>query len=151
MTAQHSPSPAFDSLVGQLRDDGIAFGADNPVNEVLEADLARALAEVTGEGTAPGQTHVVVLEHTPPMVADLRDLAQDLLLQGDADTVLIRTPHVAIGVSDTLNRSQVEVGQHAMVQQADYAEGVRQFVAAAAEASVPWGWLQPWRRLWHLP
>ena len=115
----------------------MAFGAEVPVDAVWEAGLAKAAADVAA--TEAGDLDLVVLSGTPPMVADLRDAAQDLLLAGNADTVLIRTPQVAIGVSDTLTRAQVEVGERAMASAPDYVSGIHAFAAAADGVSVPWG------------
>ena len=123
-------------LEGQLAADGIAFGAENPVNGPVEAAMRDALDAASSAGQ--GHTGLVVLEHTPAHVPDLRDVAQDLLLAGDFDTVIVRTPQVALAVSDTLDRASIDAGQRAMVAESDYPQGVIAFVEAADSFHVPW-------------
>ena len=138
-SAHFSDGTDLADLVVQLRKDGIAFGADNPVNPALEADLLEALTDVGASGgSAADEVNIVVLEHTPQHVPQLRDLAQDLQIETGAETVLIRTPHAAVGVSDDLTRAQIEQGQRAMASQPDYADGVLAFFAEADGLSVPW-------------
>ena len=125
--------PPLDSLAAQLRQDGIALGDVAGPQDQLRADLARALAE------APGEAGVVVLDATPLHGAQLRDLAQDLQIETGLDTVLIRTPHLAIGVSEDYTRAQIEHAQRAMVAEPDYGTGVAQFFATAESFALPWG------------
>ena len=138
-TAHFSETADIAGLVAQLREDGIAFGTENPVNPVLESDLVQALADVAASGgPAADQVSIVVLEQTPDHVPQLRDLAQDLQLETGVETVLIRTPHAVAGGSDELTRAQIEQGQRAMAGQPDYADGVRAFFEAADGLSLPW-------------
>lgn len=124
----------LDPLTRQLRDNGVGFDHDAP--EQLEAALAEAVADAESElGSEIG---LVVMDQTPGSLADLRDLAQDLLYATGDQTVIIRTPQAAIAVSDELTRAQIEVGERAMVAQPDYAEGVRAFFSAANGFAVPW-------------
>lgn len=137
MTASQ-PNPAgldLPGLAAQLREDGVAFGDPAAVDPGLEADIAGALGQVRG-GERVG---VVVVDATPAGPAHLRDVAQDLQLETGLDTVIVRTPNLAIGVSEELTRAQVERGQAAMAVQPDYAAGVGDFYAAADGLSVPWG------------
>ena len=126
----------FQDLVSQLDSSAVAFGTDNPVNAELGAALRETLANADTAGFDP--VGIIVLEQTPPVVADLRDLAQDAAAETGLDTVLVRTPHAAIGVSDSLTRAQVERGERAMVAQRDYPAGVDAFVDAATSFSVNW-------------
>ena len=125
------------SLEAQLQEDGIAFGTDNPVNVPLEAAMRDALTQAPSDDM--GEAGLVVLEQTPPQIADLRDVAQDLLNGTGYDTVVVRTPNAAIAVSDSLSRAAIERGQTAMVAQPDYPQGVVAFVEAAQGHSVAWG------------
>lgn len=127
---------SLDSLLAQLATSPIAFGTDNPVNPALRADLEGALHAADVENLDPAG--VVVLEQTPARVADLRDLAQDLANSTDYGTVIVRTPQVAIGVSDHLNRAQIERGERAMVAEPDYADGLHAFARAADGVTVHW-------------
>ncbi len=125
------------ALLGQLAQSSVAFGTANPANERLGADLQGALHKEGAD--VLGDAGIVVLEQTPAHIPDLRDLAQDIAIGSDLDTVIVRTPHVAIGVSDTLTRAQIERGQRAMVAQPDYAVGLDAFVAEASEFGIAWG------------
>lgn len=127
--------PPIDSLAAQLRQDGIAFGDPAGPHYALRADLVRALDEAPGDGDAG----VVVLDATPLHGAQLRDLAQDLQIETGLGTVLIRTPHLAIGVSENYTRAEIEQAQRAMVAEPDYGAGVAQFFTRAEAFAVPWG------------
>lgn len=120
-------------IVSQLSSSSVAFGTDNPVNAALGPALEDALAEANLDPAG-----MIVLEQTPPVIADLRDLAQDAAAETGLDTVLVRTPQVAVGVSDSLNRAQVECGERAMAAEPDYVAGVHAFADAANLFSVNW-------------
>ena len=126
----------LEELVSQLASSSVAFGSDNPVNAELGAALEAALADANTVSFGPAG--MIVLEQTPPVVADLRDLAQDTAAETGLNTVLVRTPHVAVGVSDSLTRAQVERGERAMVAEPDYVVGVNAFTDAATSFSVNW-------------
>ena len=123
----------LEELVSQLASSSVAFGTDNPVNAELGPALEDALAEANLDPAG-----MIVLEQTPPVIADLRDLAQDAAAETGLDTVLVRTPQVAVGVSDSLTRAQVERGERAMVTEPDYVVGVNAFTDAANSFSVNW-------------
>ena len=123
----------LEELVSQLSSSSVAFGTDNPVNAALGPALEDALAEANLDPAG-----MIVLEQTPPVIADLRDLAQDAAAETGLDTVLVRTPQVAVGVSDSLNRAQVERGERAMAAEPDYVAGVHAFADAANLFSVNW-------------
>ena len=124
---------ALEDLVSQLASSPVAFGTDNPVNAELGPALQAALADASLDTAG-----MIVLEQTPPVIADLRDLAQDAAAETGLDTVLVRTPQVAVGVSDSLNRAQVERGERAMAAEPDYVAGVHAFADAAESFSVNW-------------
>ena len=126
----------LEELVSQLSSSSVAFGTDNPVNAELGAALEAALADANTVSFGPAG--MIVLEQTPPVIADLRDLAQDTAAETGLNTVLVRTPHVAVGVSDSLTRAQVERGERAMVAEPDYVAGVHAFNDAATSFSVNW-------------
>lgn len=126
----------LEELVSQLASSSVAFGSDNPVNAELGAALEAALADANTVSFGPAG--MIVLEQTPPVIADLRDLAQDAAAETGLDTVLVRTPQVAVGVSDSLNRAQVERGERAMVAEPDYVAGVHAFADAANGFSLNW-------------
>lgn len=120
----------FPSLAEQLRDSGAAFSREGEGAAQTREALEHLLDDATG---------IVILDHTPEHVPQLRDLAQDLANETGLDTVIVRTPHVAIGVSDTLTRAEVEEGQRAMAAQPDPVAGLTEFYAASQSLNVPWG------------
>ena len=124
---------ALEEIVSQLASSPVAFGTDNPVNAELGPALQAALADASLDPAG-----MIVLEQTPPVIADLRDLAQDAAAETGLDTVLVRTPQVAVGVSDSLTRAQVERGERAMAAEPDYVAGVHAFADAAESFSVNW-------------
>lgn len=130
------PETTLEELIAQLGASPVAFGTDNPVNDGLRGGLEGALDAPDTALIDPAA--VIVLEQTPKQVADLRDLAQDVAGQTDFDTVLVRTPHVAVGVSENLTRAQIERGQLAMVAEPDYVAGLHAFAAEAAGFHVNW-------------
>ena len=124
--SMHSADIDVSSLVHQLREDNIALQV---ANEDLENHVANALPENHG---------LVILEHTPPHIPDVRDLAQDLANEMGIDTVIVRTPDVAIAVSNSLTRAQVEQGERAMVAQPDYGDGLRAFLSTSTQTQPAW-------------
>lgn len=133
------PEADLDALSAQLRDGRVAFGTDNPVNESLAADLTQAMGNMDSTvSTDVGEMGVVVLETTPERPGDLRDIAQDLQNATGLDTVVVRTPHSAAAVSNSLSRAEIESGQLAMVAEPDYAVGLEAFAAEADGFAPPW-------------
>ena len=126
----------LEELVSQLSSSSVAFGTDNPVNAELAPALEAALADANTDAFDP--VGMIVLEQTPPVIADLRDLAQDAAAETGLDTVLVRTPHVAVGVSDSMTRAQVERGERTMAAEPDYVAGIHAFADAANAFTVNW-------------
>ncbi|SDS05232.1 DUF6676 family protein [Corynebacterium timonense] len=124
-------------LATQLEEDGIAFTAPHPATAPLEAHLEATLNAIDIDAIAP--IGVVVVEHTPERLADLRDVAQDLALATDYETVVVRSPGGAGIVSEHLTRAEIESGQRAMLAEQDYGEGLRAFVSEASSVAIPWG------------
>lgn len=124
------------ALSAQLMENKVAFGTDNPVNEALGHDVTRAIA--TAEDAGTGSLGVVVLESTWRHPAQLRDIAEDLRLSTDLDTIVVRTPNATAAASDTLTRAQVERGEYALISQPDYAVGVEAFGRQAEATVISW-------------
>lgn len=133
--------PRFESLAGQLSDDGIAFETVNDETGRLEQSLTTTL-EDAHEGAA-SDVGLVFLDSTPPHVPDLRDLAQDLHLATGIETIYIRTPDVAIATSEKFDRSALEAGQLASVQTLDYQDGVARFLEEASTQQLGWTLVLP--------
>lgn len=131
-----NPDPRFESLVGQLNSDGIAFETVNDGTGRLEQSLFRTL-EDAHEGTGHN-VGLVFLDSTPPHVPNLRDLAQDLHLATGIETIYIRTPDVAIAASEKFHRSALEAGQLAAVQANDCQDGVARFLQEVSTQQLSW-------------
>lgn len=131
-----NPDPRFESLVGQLNDDGIAFETFNDESDRLELSLTATLAD-TFESTG-ANVGLVFLDSTPAHIPNLRDLAQDLHLATGIETIYIRTPDVAIATSEKFHRSALEAGQLAAVQTHDYQDGVARFLQEASTQQLSW-------------
>lgn len=130
------PETTLDELIGQLETSAVAFGTDNPVNDDLRNGLESVLNSAEANIIDPAA--VVVLEQTPEKVALLRDLAQDIAHGTEYSTVLVRTPHTAVGVSEELSRAQIETGERAMMSHADYVQGLEAFIGDAGVFSPMW-------------
>lgn len=124
----------IDALREQLASRPVAFETDNPVNEQLGRDLTPAVESVADSG----RVGMIVLETVPERRGDLRDIAQDVQLATDLDTVIARTPMSVSVVSDSMSRAQIERAEVAMVQEPDYTRGVELFAAEAHSYSPQW-------------
>lgn len=129
----------LDVLECQLRNTGVAFGTGAGSDTELAEQLTGAIHDVVNvAGLNAEQVGVVVLGHVAAPAPDIRDVAQDLQHATGLDTVLLRTPDVAVGVSEEFTRAQVEVGERAMASQPDYASGVSAFFHAARDFEPAW-------------
>lgn len=119
-------------LAAQLAAGRVAF--ERPLDDVPA--ITAAVTSTQSRGT--GSLGFAALETTPERPGDLRDIAQDLQLATDLNTVIVRTPHATAAVSDTLSRAQIETGEQALIAEPDYALGVEAFGQQAAEFAVNW-------------
>ncbi len=128
----------IDDLSRQLAEDSVAFGSFVPVEQVssLEPGLIDAVSHAEQSGF--GSLGVVVLEHTPPHTPDLRDVAQDLLLGTDVDTVIVRAPESGAIVSDVHPRGAIEAAQYPFLGNPDIVGGVFGFIDDVNGWSVNW-------------
>ena len=128
----------IDDLSRQLAEDSVAFGSFVPVEQVssLEPGLIDAVSHAEQSGF--GSLGVVVLEHTPPHTPDLRDVAQDLLLGTDVDTVIVRAPESGAVVSDVHSRGAIEAAQYPFLGNPDIVGGVFGFIDDVNGSSADW-------------
>ncbi|WKD57647.1 hypothetical protein CAPI_05480 [Corynebacterium capitovis DSM 44611] len=124
------------SLESQLEEDGVAFADTAPVNTGIEASVLRALSST--DVSSLGSVGFVALAATPEQPADMRDIAHDLSSATGLDTVVVRTPDVAMAVSSKLTRAQVERAQVAMVKEKEYGASVTAFAQASRHETTPW-------------
>ena len=128
----------IDDLSRQLAEDSVAFGSFVPVEQVssLEPGLIDAVSHAEQSGF--GSLGVVVLEHTPPHTPDLRDVAQDLLLGADVDTVIVRAPESGAIVSDVHSRSAIESAQYSFLGDPDVVGAAHRFIDDVTGAGITW-------------
>lgn len=124
-------------LSGQLADNGVAIGSVAEQYPTMEGELAEVMdqAEVEGFGAAG----IAVLDHTPENAADLRDIAQELLMAGELDTVIVRAPASGAIVSDIHSRAEIESAQWRFLGDSDYVAATRTLIEDINSAGISWG------------
>lgn len=129
-------------LAAELEEDLVAMGAATGEQyPTLEPDLI-GVATGAGEGDF-GSLGVVVLDETPAMSSDLRDIAQDLLDSTSLDTIVVRAPASGAVVSDVHSRAALEAGQHELLGTVDFVAGTESLVRSVTESGVSSiDWLQ---------
>lgn len=130
----------IDALARDLEDDAVAMGvAMREQHPAMEEELSR-IAEEAANGEF-GTLGYVVLDSTPAVTADLRDIAQELVNTTSFDTVAVRSPGSGAVVSDIHTRASLEAAQHEMLGSPDYIEGASLLVrdvTASPLASIDW-------------
>ncbi|GAB3591463.1 hypothetical protein CFAEC_07400 [Corynebacterium faecale] len=139
----------IDALARDLEDDAVAMG---PETGALYPTLEEELIRVTDDAIDGdfGSLGYVVLDTTPAMTADLRDIAQELLNETSLDTVAVRAPGSGAVVSDIHSRAALESAQHEMLGTTDYVEGASLLIRNVTESGVSamdWGQVTIWLAL----
>ncbi|MEZ2121289.1 MULTISPECIES: DUF6676 family protein [unclassified Corynebacterium] len=123
-------------IVEDLADDDVAIGSLGAEHPGLESALSNVIDDARQSGF--GELRFVFLDSAPAMSADQRDIAQDLLMDTGADTVIVRSPAGGAVVSDNHSRAAIESAQVDLFQNPDLVEGTRTFVNDLDGAIVPW-------------
>lgn len=123
----------IDDLARQLEEDSVAVGENH---EGLEPALLDAVDHA--ESGEFGSLGIVVLDHTPPHTADLRDIAQELQLATELGTVLVRTPSSGAVVSEVHTRAELESAQHPLLGNPDIPVATHQFIDQVNAAGINW-------------
>lgn len=122
-------------LASELGDDAVSMGERTGSQfPTLEHDLINAVS--TAESSDFGSLGIVVLDDTPVVTSDLRDIAQELLMQSDLDSVIVRAPLSGAVVSDVHSRAALESGQHDMLGTTDYVLGTELLVQGVTDSWV---------------
>lgn len=136
----------IDALSRDLERDAVAMGqVTGEQHPELEASLIETVGAV-GEGDF-GSLGYVVLDTTPPVTADLRDIAQELLDATSLETIVVRAPGSGAVVSEVHSRASLESAQHEMLQTFDYVEGASLLVRDVTESpvgNIDWGQFMVW-------
>lgn len=128
----------LDDLTRQLDEDAVAFGVFVPGEKAADLEPGLLDAVARAEGTDFGSLGFVVLERTPPHTADIRDVAQELLMATDVDTVIVRAPHSGAVVSETHSRAALEVAQYPFLGNPDIVGATHRFVDDVSAAAASW-------------
>lgn len=125
-------------LTRQLDEDSVAFGPFMPAErvDVLEPGLIDAVAHADSSGF--GSLGVVVLDFDTAHAPDVRDVAQDLLLASDLETVIVRTPGSGAIVSEVHTRADIESAQYRFLGNPDIVGGVFGFIDDVNATSISW-------------
>lgn len=124
-------------LSGQLADNRVAIGAVAEEYPTMEGELAEVMGQAEAEGF--GATGIALLDHTPEQPADLRDIAQELLMAGELDTVIVRAPASGAIVSDIHSRAEIESAQWRFLGDSDYVAATRTLIDEINSAGISWG------------
>ena len=125
-------------LARQVEEDSVAFGALVPAGRVGELEPGLIDAASHADATGFGSLGVVVLGETPAHAPDLRDIAQDVLLATEVDTVIVRTPESGAIVSDLHSRAEIESAQYPFLGNPDVVGGVHRFIDDVNGAGTSW-------------
>lgn len=119
----------YSAIIAQLESDGVAFH-HSPADKELETKLIDALASHP-EGESLG---IVV---AGPGEGG-RNLAEDVLLATELDSVIVRTPEGATGATNDHTRASFEAALDQMAATGDYVEGLHIFLNEVAEHATNW-------------
>lgn len=132
------PDVDLDDLAHQLGEDSVAFGAFVPTERAAELQPGLADAVAHAGATDFGSLGVVILEQAPAHAPDMRDVAQDLLLSTELDTVIVRAPHSGAVVSDVHSRADLESAQYPFLGNPDLVGATHRLIDDVNAASVNW-------------
>ena len=126
----------IDSLASQIQADHVAIGEFGLHHPGLEESLTHAVTDAQNSGF--GTLGVVVLDHTPTVSADMRDIAWKVQQATGLDTIIVRSPDSGAVVSDTYSRAQLEAAQYHLLGNPDFAAGTRNFASDVMGMQFPW-------------
>lgn len=128
----------LDDLNRQLGEDAIAFGSFVPEGKAADLEPGLLDAAAHARDTDFGPLGLVILERTPPQTADMRDIAQELLMSTDLDTIIVRSPHSGAVVSDVHSRAELEMAQYPFLGNADVVGAAHRFVDDVNATAASW-------------
>lgn len=124
------------SLRDQVNVDGVAIGQLGQQYPLLEQELIDAARY--GSESGFGRTAFVILDHTPSGVATTRDVAQEILITTNFDTVIVRAPVSGAVVSHDYSRAAIESAQYDFLADPEIAAASRTFMDTLNHQSYPW-------------
>ena len=125
-------------LAQQIDEDSVAYGGDGGEGFARDVEPGLLDAAAHAESGDFGSVGFVVLDRTPERTADLRDIAQDVLLATDVDTVVVRAPGSGAIVSDVHSRSAIESAQYSFLGDPDVVGAAHRFIDDVTGAGITW-------------
>lgn len=129
------PDINVEDLHAQLQADGIALESSN---DLLHQDLEFALSYAEEKGMH--DVGVVIIDRVPAHYADMRDIAQELALRAELDTVILKAPGTGAIVSTDYSRAEIEAIQGAFFAEPNYGLGMRMLVDDFVAGAFDNGW-----------
>ncbi|AZA11453.1 Rv1476 family membrane protein [Corynebacterium gerontici] len=128
----NSPEEYFQRFDEPLAQQQIVMEHPEPVKLAELKDIVQSLQD-----RPYGDMEVLVLDEVGQRTDVFRDLATQLKKQHDVDTVVVKSPDLAVVVSDELTRAQIESIQPPMSNEADSAVALRAMPALLDVDPVP--------------
>ncbi|AKK03178.1 Rv1476 family membrane protein [Corynebacterium epidermidicanis] len=125
-----------DTLRAELAVDNVAIndlGRQYPQMEAELIDVSRHAAD-----SGFGKTGIVILDETPKMPTDVRDIAQELLNTTDYSAIIVRTPATGSVVSRNHSRAVLESAQWHFLDDPSFSRGARTMIDMVNETSYSW-------------
>lgn len=126
----------LNALRSQLAADSVAIDEMGRQYPHLEGQLIEASNYAADSGF--GTTGIVVLDRTPDLPTDVRDIAQELLNTTQYDNIIVRTPGTGAVVSHNHSRATLESAQWYFLNDPDFARGVHKLVDLTNQQQFPW-------------
>lgn len=125
----------IDALAAGISATGVAMNVSDPSPELTQA-LVEAITYA--ESKDFGTLGIAVLDHTPYITADLRDIAQAIHERTpEIDTIIVRAPTSGAIVSDIYSRAEIESAQWHFLANHDYPQATIALVDYIAADPVP--------------
>ena len=129
-------------LSTQLREDQLAIGPNAEFGRMQESELLDVLSvsnQESGLGVYGGADFGLALIDVPVgKAADLRDVAQELQLNTEIETIVVRTPTAGAAVSEFYSRAELEAAESAFAH-VQTSTGLHNFVDELSGTPIQWG------------
>ncbi|WJZ02683.1 Rv1476 family membrane protein [Corynebacterium freiburgense] len=127
----------LDALAADINEDSVAVGTLGEQYPNLESELEAVAQQARADGH--GEYAFVALDRMPDMPADMRDIAQELLLRTQAETVVVRSPYYGTIVSSEHTRADIEAAEKVIFNDPNYVGSFRWLTENLGQEPVSWG------------
>lgn len=128
-------------LSAQLREDQLAIGPNADFGRIQESELLDVLSvsnQESGAGVDGRADFGLALIDVPfGKAADLRDVAQELQLNTEIETIVVRTPTAGAAVSELHSRAELEAAESAFAH-VQTSTGFHNFVDTLSSTPIQW-------------